>query len=449
MPIVCGIDFSQPAARARRAAAVLAEHMQLPVHLVHAVELTAAEQDDPIPTQRVREAEARLRREVDHLLAMGCKAQIDVQVRVGSPDETLLAYAREQAAQLIVVGALGHRAPGRWQLGSHADRLAQCSHVPVLVVRDPEPFRSWLKDARPLRVMLGADLSHSSDAAMGFIRELRKLGPCDVTAMHLYWPPQQFARLGLGGVRSYLDPDPQVTETIVRELEQRLSSEQETSPRVRTQPHLGRLGDRLAVLAVREQSDLIVVGTHARGAMGRLWEGSVSRDVLHCASSSVLCVPRPAADAPALGPRMQHVLVATDLTSVGNAAVSLACSLLELGGTLHLVHVVPPTAAAHALTATDIFRAGSGSDTEHGAAVEQLRRLIPDHTTAYTTQCHVLESQDPALAICQAAERLDVDAICLATRGRNALMKAMLGSVATAVLSQSKRPVLIAHQPRE
>jgi nucleotide-binding universal stress UspA family protein len=62
---------------------------------------------------------------------------------------------------------------------------------------------------------------------------------------------------------------------------------------------------------------------------------------------------------------------------------------------------------------------------------------------------HVLESGDPALAICQAAERLDARVICIGTHGRTGLAKVVLGSVAQAVLGGTGRPVLLARRPIE
>jgi nucleotide-binding universal stress UspA family protein len=55
----------------------------------------------------------------------------------------------------------------------------------------------------------------------------------------------------------------------------------------------------------------------------------------------------------------------------------------------------------------------------------------------------------PAMAICQAAERLDVDIICLGTHGRTGLPRAALGSIAEAVLNHTRRPVLLARGMKE
>ena len=53
------------------------------------------------------------------------------------------------------------------------------------------------------------------------------------------------------------------------------------------------------------------------------------------------------------------------------------------------------------------------------------------------------EHTQPAMAICQAAERFGADLICMGSRGRSGLTKVLLGSVAQGVMAQSKRPVLV------
>jgi len=114
---------------------------------------------------------------------------------------------------------------------------------------------------------------------------------------------------------------------------------------------------------------------------------------------------------------------------------------------MHLVHVATPTQRGRPLDPHDIFPASPS--TQRGELVEQLRRLIPTNASGFDNQVHVVESDEPALAICQAAERLGVDALCLGTRGRSGLSRAVLGSVAQTVLAQSQRPVMLAHQPRD
>jgi nucleotide-binding universal stress UspA family protein len=355
------------------------------------------------------------------------------------------------SARLIVVGALGRRT-GRWQLGSHADRTAQRAHVPVLVVREAEPFERWLDKTRPLRIVLGVDASLSSEAAGRWISQLSAFGPCEVVLAHLYWPPEEFHRLGLGGVRSYVDPDAEITKTLEQDYSARFAGLSSSAKvRYRIEPHLGRIGDALAAVATEEKADLVVVGSHDRSAFARVWEGSVTRQAVKSAHCSVACIPAVVERQTQKTPSVRSVLCATDFSTLGNGAIPLAYSVVDPGGTVHLVHIVKT--AHDPFDAYDIFTPlpGKAFSEAQATARTRLAELIPKDAAAanISTDIHVLQSTEPATAICQAAERIGADIICLGTHGRSGLPKAVLGSVAQEVLTHTRRPVLLARAQRE
>jgi nucleotide-binding universal stress UspA family protein len=81
---------------------------------------------------------------------------------------------------------------------------------------------------------------------------------------------------------------------------------------------------------------------------------------------------------------------------------------------------------------------------------KELRALVPKEaeTLGITTHISVIDGGKAAETIVQAAERLNVDAISLASHGRGGLTRALLGSVAEQVVRQSSRPVLVVRGPR-
>lgn len=449
MSILCGTDFSEAAHQALIAAAHIAVRARTPLHLVHSVQAGHPKPEPESKSEYQEWVVRQLQREADRARALG--ADVQVHLKQGSPDEAMLGLVAEQSTQLIVIGPLGGRAPGAFALGGHADRLIQRTQVPVLIVRGAEPFRTWLADERPLRIVMGADLSRSTDAAMEAVQRWRALAPCDVTAVHLYWPPEQFARLGIEGVRSYLDPDPDVTQTLTRELAHRLGvKEGADALQIHVEPHLGRPGDRLADIAYQRKADVLVVGSHGRNALQRFWEGSVSRWAVHAARTSVLCVPAPRAPAALEVPHMRNVLAATDLSPAGNAAVALAYALAEVGGTVHLVQVVPAKDVAP-LAPHDIFALEHSTkpDPRRNEVHRALQAIVPANCRDRTTRIYALESNEPGVAIRQAAARLDADAICVGRKGRSNIAHMLLGSISEDVLAKADRPVLLAQAPRD
>jgi nucleotide-binding universal stress UspA family protein len=60
--------------------------------------------------------------------------QVTTALREGAPDEHIVAYAQEQAIDLIVMSTHGHSGLKRFFLGSVIDRVIRAGQTPVLVV---------------------------------------------------------------------------------------------------------------------------------------------------------------------------------------------------------------------------------------------------------------------------------------------------------------------------
>jgi len=445
MSIVCGTDFSEMAIQAATAAACLAVRTGATLHLVHALDLPPEALKAAPGHPVLLWAEGQLARECERLRELG--ADVTGGAVGGSPERVLQAAARDRQATLVVVGALGQGGNDWHHLGSRADRTAQHSHVPALAIRDAAPFVGWLKEHRPLRIVLGADTSESTENAARWLDSVCLLGPVELTLAHFYWPREAFNRLGVEGNRSLVEPNPEIVGTLGRELSQRLDGLLHAKLRTyRIEPHLGRPGDALAALAHEMHADLVVVGSRAIGTLEKLWDGSVARQTLQTARVSVACVPAPAVPRKLHVPRLRHVLVATDFSDLANSAIPLAYATLRSGGTIHLLHVL---ASDHPrIDPYDVLQSVSERVTTEAAAAarSRLSQLIPPDAsgTGIATELHVIDAPEAWQAICQAAERFGADLVCLGTHGRTGIARAALGSVAANVLTHSRRPLLLA-----
>jgi nucleotide-binding universal stress UspA family protein len=366
-----------------------------------------------------------------------------VHVEEGTPEDVLLRQAAAHSACLIVVPAFLDDGPKA--LSTRANQLADRANVPVVVVRNAAAWELALQKQRPLRVLLAADLSHDGRAAAQWLKSFRRWCPYEAVAMHLYSAPREFKRLGLEGVRDYADADPVVTATMRRDFRacfvERIGLGE---IEMRFEPSVGNPGERLAFFAAQDEIDLIVVGTQQRTRARELWEGSFSHGVLEAAKCAVVCVPEPqhGSSSRALG-RVQTVLVATDFSSLGDSAAALAYSVVDRGGTVHLLHVLPSVYGG--IEPRDIFdEREAAEDAKARSSLEDLVRS-PEHGPGPSTEVHVVHSSDAAQAICQAAERLGAGLICLGTHGRKGISRALVGSVAETVLRTTKRPVLLSH----
>jgi nucleotide-binding universal stress UspA family protein len=143
----------------------------------------------------------------------------------------------------------------------------------------------------------------------------------------------------------------------------------------------------------------------------------------------------------------EHVLVATDGSEVADKAVSLA---LRLAGHRRVtaLMVVPDYGTAEIVKV--VFTNGPVPEQLRKDLAEAGRRRLDDVLARHGAQAQRIErlvavSDSPYQEIVDMAERAKCDLIVMASRGRNAVKSALLGSQTLRVLSLAKVPVLVAH----
>ncbi|OJT19178.1 universal stress protein [Archangium sp. Cb G35] len=432
MTILCATHFSDAAQRAATAAAELARKLDEPLFLVHVLPGDLARAFG----QTLRDtAASALQDEVRRLEKLG--ARVSHQLLTGEPAEELARFAQEKGAGLVLTAGPTSASPFLG-VGGTVDRLATALPVPLLVVREAEPFEAWVKGTRPLKVMLGVDRSLPFEAARDWLQGLRKYGAVEVVAGRIYWPHEEYQRMGLAQPPSFQDVTPELQRALeqeVRSLVSPLETMGQSPAKLKLAPGVGRIADHLVALAAEEQVDLLVVGSHQRRALGKLW--SVSHHALRLAKMSVASVPVEvtAKGSAAPIPGLSTVLVATDFSDAANRAIPYAFSLLPNGGTVHVV-----TVAENPRQAIEQER-----DLR-----QRLHQLLPRDADAQGRKVlvEVLSGQDVATVLLKAAERLSVDVLCVGTHGRGGLMKkSLMGSVAKEVMARADRPVLVVRPP--
>jgi nucleotide-binding universal stress UspA family protein len=280
-PIVCGTDFSAPATEAVDIAAALARGLETKFLLVHV---------DQLYRSAALQTRCELDREAQRLRDLGT----DVEERVvkGSAFDQLVTAATNASARLIVIGAVGHGIGRRLLIGSVAERTAENSPVPTLVVRPGGRIPSWVRGKNGLKVLVGYDFSAASDAALAWVNHLGKIGKLEITVLYTNWPPDEARRLGYEGPLPLAANPEEIQKNLERDLKKRIAkflSKQKVTAIV--EPGWGTPEGYLFEIASRQEMDLIVVGTHQRRGLGRVLLGSVSRAVLHHAKMSVAVVP--------------------------------------------------------------------------------------------------------------------------------------------------------------
>jgi nucleotide-binding universal stress UspA family protein len=454
--IVCATDFSPEAESALAWAATLARRDGGHVDLVHVM---PPGNDDrrllvfdtvQFDAEQVRVATDRLR-ETARRAAAEYGVSVRPQILRAEFHEGILKHAREEEARMIVMGAGGLGAVDRLVLGSVAERTLRSADLPVVLVPREcgAAITAWstaVRGTRPARAVVA--LGDGDDAAIvRFVSGLRREAPCDLTFLHLYWPIGEYARLGLQGRRDLFAPDPEV----VANLEPALRAKTSGLPgsgvvNLEIRPAWGEPASNLLVAVEEREADLLVVGSHERKGVAGIFTSSIAQRLArHARYVPIVVVPADHAAAKPVGlPRLRTVLAVTDLSPVGNSAVPHAYALVRgAAGAVELCHVHERTLPSPAYA----YDAPGGRITEIDLArtMKELRALVPAEAQALGIASHVsvVDGGKPAEAIVQAAERLDVDAIVMASHGRGGLARTVLGSVASEVVQRARRPVYV------
>lgn len=449
MAIVCATNLSPESVEAANVAAALAARLGEPLLLLGILDGEPPAGEAPVTT-----ASAPQRLEAECARLQPVAGTVRYQVRSSGDADAVLSDAECRQARWVVVASQGWRAPV-WRRASLPERLSRHACAPVLAVRREAALVDWVRGRRRLLVMVGVDPgSATSDAAVTFLRELRRVGPCDVLATYVCSPLDERERLGIHtpvhvevlepALRSMEVLDPAVERVLHREVCERVGAlHGEGRVEVVLEPGYGRPADHLLHVAHGRGVDLMVVGTHARGGLGRLWHGSVSAGVLRHAEQSVVCVPPSLREPrPAVAPR--SVLVPVDFSEASARAISQARSLVGPGGRVHLLHVHRRRAGD--ATFMDHYGVLPEPPNERDRVLQRLWGLVPRDVGAQAVSWSVegVTGDDVTLAICQATEREGVDLVCVGTSPEPSREPdALKGAVARELVARCRRPVMV------
>ena len=177
--IVCGTDFSAMATEAVDLAAAMAKRLDTRLVLVHVDESYGmASVDSKLFDAAVAHGRPELNQMADRLRELG--TDVEVRLLCGSAFDKLVTVANKSRARLIVVGAVGHSLVRRLLVGSVAERTAETSPIPTLVVRPGGRLLSWIQGEHALKILVGYDFSAASDAASDWLNQLRNIGKCQI-----------------------------------------------------------------------------------------------------------------------------------------------------------------------------------------------------------------------------------------------------------------------------
>ena len=207
----------------------------------------------------------------------------------------------------------------------------------------------------------------------------------------------------------------------------------------------GAVAERLAAHARSIPADLVIMTTHGRGAVSRMWLGSVADELLRQLTKPLLLLRHRAPGPPNGRSGFRRLLVPLDGSARSEAILEPALALCPpLGAHYSLLRVVtPPPALAEPDLAA---RGGEPSD-----AIEAQRRRAEAYLDRIADRleargCHVstqvIVADSPARVIIEQGDPAVTDCIALATRGASGVKRLLLGSVTDKVVRGAEVPVL-------
>ncbi|REG37332.1 nucleotide-binding universal stress UspA family protein [Archangium gephyra] len=205
------------------------------------------------------------------------------------PAESLVALARKEEADLIVVGTHQRTGASKWWYGSVSQRIVHDAPVSVLCV--PASAVSTLTIPEVRRVLAPTDLS---EVGISAIRHAYSIVPAGgaVYLLHVLetvggTPPLSAQYLSLQGPAH--TPEQERLAEVLRGLIPPEAAVRGISTRVEV-VHGRKVSEAINQAAERLSCDVICLATHGRSGLSKALVGSVAQEVLQASTRPVLLV---------------------------------------------------------------------------------------------------------------------------------------------------------------
>ena len=207
----------------------------------------------------------------------------------------------------------------------------------------------------------------------------------------------------------------------------------------------GEIASALDAYSRLRDIDLVVMTTHGRSAIGRIWVGSVADELVRHSSVPVLMLRPQGPPAKRTRLNVNHILVALDGTRESERILEPALKIARLmNARLSIVHVyepeLPTTYAAIVESQIDngVDRI---LDADAHDYVERIAHRIGEPDLRLETI--VLGDSTAADGIVHAAARCKADLIAMNTHGRTGWQRIAFGSVESDVAAATHVPMLV------
>lgn len=192
----------------------------------------------------------------------------------------------------------------------------------------------------------------------------------------------------------------------------------------------------------QRHADLVVMATHGRGGLSRIWVGSVASDLVRGSDTPVLLVrPTESGSRDTKAEPFRHALLPLDGTPADEEAIDHVIEVAgDAGVEFLLLHVVIPV-----VYLAEPVESALLTETTIEAAMAQYLEEVARRIRArgFSVSTRVVADPSPVHAILELANERGVDLIAMETHARRGIAKLLLGSVTDKVIRAARVPVLV------
>jgi nucleotide-binding universal stress UspA family protein len=216
---------------------------------------------------------------------------------------------------------------------------------------------------------------------------------------------------------------------------------------VKAEPNYGSPAWEIVSKAAEMKADLIIVGSHGRSAVGRLFLGSISQKVL----TEARCSVRVARGRIEVEPAPSRIVIGYDGSAGANAAVNAVVSRKWSSLTeVRMVAVTDPIGSSVVERLSPLVDWATETNEGESDWLKKLaQKSLQTLQAADLTATFVIEAGNPKQVLIDEAERWHADSIFVgANRFGSSVERFLLGSVSAAVAARAHCSVEIVRSTR-
>jgi len=298
--ILVPIDFSEHSRDAFRVAASLRKEFGAQLSLLHVFDVSqllglgwslyGESLEGEILARMQHDAEAALNKFLDDIGFQN--EDIKLITTRGKPFVEIIRTARDEEADMIVMGTHGRRGLKLLFMGSNAEKVVRKAPCSVMTVRhneaDPvEPFP-------PKKILVPTDFSLTSERSMTTAVILAAKYECKIILLHVLSELRVEDALHWIDYTSVTKSEEEIEEEIrnraFRELDNFIEKFRSYDVKIEPMVVEDRPDEGITHVAENENASLIVMGTHGRTGISHLLMGSTAEKVVRSSRCPVLTI---------------------------------------------------------------------------------------------------------------------------------------------------------------